>query len=210
MQVRRVLGWVAVAGAIELVARTLAYAFSPDPRAEAFGHVTGGPRPVVIAAIALGLAALLSGAVLWLSALGVRERHRLRRDPGAGPRLRLGRMARRSVALFVVNSIVFTAIESTIHVEEGLGFHGMHCILGPVHRDALPLIAALALVASALVEAVQHALAFGRRIVAAEGVRRRLPRAVRPALVQLAGSARYAIDAPAVRGDRGPPVLSFC
>jgi hypothetical protein len=210
MHVRRVLGWVAVVGAIELVARTLAYAFSPDPRAEAFGHVTGGPRPVVIAAIALGLAALLSCAVLWLSALGVRERHRLRRDPGAGPRLRLGRMARRGVALFVVNSILFTAIESTIHVEEGLGFHGMHCILGPVHRDALPLIAALALVASALVEAIQHAFAFGRRIVAAEGVRPRLPRAVRAVLVRLAGSASPAIDAPVVRGDRGPPVLSFC
>jgi hypothetical protein len=209
MRVRRALGWVVVAAAIELVARTLAYAFSPDPRAEAFGHVTGGPRPVVVAAVALALAALLSGAVLWLSALGVRERHRLRRDPGAGPRLRLGRLARRAATLFVVNSIAFTVIESTIHVEEGLGFHGMHCILGPVHRDALPFIAALALVAAALVEAVQHAVAFGRRVVAAEGVRRRLPRTPRAALVRLARVATYAIEAPAVRGDRGPPVLSF-
>ena len=68
--------------AIVLVARTLAYALAPDPRAEALGQVTGGPRPVVIAAVVLGLSALLSGAVLWLSALGVRERHRLR--PGCG------------------------------------------------------------------------------------------------------------------------------
>jgi hypothetical protein len=210
MRVKRALGWVVVAGAIELVARTLAYAFSPDPRAEAFGHVTGGPRPVVVAAVALLLAALLSGTVLWLSALGVRERHRLRRDAGAGPRLRLGGMATRAVALFVANSIVFTAIESTIHVEEGLGFHGMHCILGPVHRDALPLIAALALIASALIEAIHHAVAFGRRIVAAEGVRRRVVRAVHPALVRLAGSTTYAFAARVVRGDRGPPASSFC
>jgi hypothetical protein len=210
MRMRNALGWVAVAGAIELVARTLAYAFSPDPRAEAFDQATGGPRPVAIAAVALVLAALLSGAVLWLSSLSVRERHRLRPGAGVLPRLRLRRMALRAASLLVVNSIVFTSIEVTIHEDEGLGFHGMHCLFGPVHRDALPLIAALALIAAALVEAVGHAIAFGRRVVAAEASARRIARALRPALVLVAVPATYVFDPVVARGDRGPPALTFC
>jgi hypothetical protein len=190
MSMRRALGWVAVAGAIELVARTLAYAFSPDPRAEAFDQATGGPRP--------------------LSSLSVRERHRLRPHAGALPRLHLRRMALRAACLLAVNSIVFTSIEVTIHEEDGLGFHGMHCLFGPVHRDALPIIAALALIAAALVEAVGHAVAFGRRVVAAEASPRRIARALRPALVLIAVPATYVFDPVAARGDRGPPAPAFC
>jgi divalent metal cation (Fe/Co/Zn/Cd) transporter len=203
-------GWVLVAAAIEIVARALAYAFEPDPQAEALGQVTGGPQPIAIAGIALALAALLSGAVLWLSALGVRERHRLRRRPGAAPRLRLGRVAVRAAVLLVANSMIFTAVEATIHLEAGLGFHGMHCLFGPVHRDALPVIAALALIASAVVEAVEHAIAFGRRVVAAEGARRLVARLARALPLQFGTFSAYAYDAPVVRGDRGPPAPSFC
>jgi hypothetical protein len=202
-------GWLLVAAAIELAARALSYSLSPDPRAEVFGNVTGGTGPVVIAAVALVLAALVSGAVLWIAALGVRERHRLRGGRGPAPRLRLRRMVARGATLLAVNTAAFTAIESAIHLHEGLGFHGLHCLLGPVHRDALPLIAALVLVAVALAEAVGHAVAFGRRVVAAEGARRRLPRALRPVLVRAALAAIPALPAPSVRGDRGPPSLRF-
>ncbi|HEY1479854.1 MAG TPA: hypothetical protein VGF46_07470 [Gaiellales bacterium] len=208
MRVRFAAIGVLVVAAIEIVARTLAYAFSPDPRAEAFGQVTGGPRPVAVAAIALVLAALFAAAVLFLAALGVRERHRLRRT-ASPPRLQLRRVGLHTAALFVASSIVFTAVESTIHVEEGLGFHGMHCLVGPVHRDALPLIAALALVAAALIEAVRHALELGRRIAAATPLRRRLPRAARRALVPLAPGTAYASESPVACRDRGPPALSF-
>ncbi len=97
-----------VVAAIVLVARTLAYALAPDPRAEALGQVTGGPRPVVIAAVVLALSAVFAGAVLWLSALGVRERHRLRPGSGEAPHLRLLPMLLRGAALFVVSALVFT------------------------------------------------------------------------------------------------------
>jgi hypothetical protein len=205
----RAAGWLVAIAAIELVARALSYALSPDPRAEVFGDVTGGTRPVVIAAVALALGALVAGAVLWVAALAVRERHRLRGAHGPAPRLRLWRMVLRGAVLFAANTTVFTVVETSIHWREGLGFHGLHCLLGPVHRDALPLIGALVLVAVALAEAVGHAVAFGRRVVAAEGTRRRLPRTLRPVLVRAARPLVQTIDAPAVRGDRGPPLPLF-
>jgi hypothetical protein len=197
-----------VVAAIVLVARTLAYALAPDPRAEALGQVTGGPRPVVIAAVALGLSALLAGAVLWLSALGVRERHRLRPGSGEAPHLRLLPMFVCGTALFIVSALVFTAVESTIHVEEGLGFLGLHCLLGPVHRNVLPLLGGLALVAAALIEAVRHAIAFGRRIVAASPHRQRVRRAPWPARVAPAGGVWRALGSIVSPGGRGPPALS--
>jgi hypothetical protein len=204
----RTLGWTAVVAVVVLVARTLAYSLAPDPRAEALGSVTGGPRPVVVAAIALLLAAIFAGAVLWLSALGVRERHRLRAR-GDAPRLALARMLVRVGGVSATATVAFTALESAIHAHEGLGFHGVHCLVGPVHENALPLIAALSLVAAAIVEAVRHTLAFGRRVVAAQPPRCRVPRT--PRLVSLpapvAGSRGFAlVAAPA---GRGPPAHSF-
>jgi hypothetical protein len=207
---RAIAGWAIVVGAVVLVARTLAYALAPDPRAEALGQVTGGPRPVVIGAVVLGLGALLAAIVLWAAALGVRERHRLRPSAGDAPRLRLGRVLVRALALTGVSALAFTTIESTIHVEEGLGFHGLHCLIGPVHRDALPLIAALALVASALVEAVRHAVAFGRRVAAAEPRHRRVPRATHALLLAPATCASRGFTLPATPGSRGPPAPSYC
>ena len=96
----RILRWTGVVAAVVLSARTLAYALAPDPRAEALGRVTGGPRPVVVAAVALVLAALIAAVVLWLSALGVRERHRLR-PGGAAPRLRLAPVLGRALAIAI-------------------------------------------------------------------------------------------------------------
>jgi hypothetical protein len=204
----RTAGWAAILLMVVLVARTLAYSLAPDPRAEALGRVTGGPRPVVVAVIACVLAATFASVVLWLSALGVRERHRLR-PGGDAPRLRLVAVLGRAGALSVAAAAAFTAVESAIHVREGLGFHGLHCLAGPVHENALPLIAALSLVAAAIAEAVRHALAFGRRVAAARRGRRRVPRAARlTALAAPAAGCRGFAPSAAPSG-RGPPAPSF-
>jgi hypothetical protein len=156
----------------------------------------------------LALAGLLAGAVLWVSALGVRERHRLRRG-GDAPRLRIGPVLARALGVSLAAATGFTVLESAIHLHEGLGFHGLHCLVGPVHQNALPLIAALSLVAAALVEAVRHAVSFGRRVVAARARHRRVPRAGRLAALAapVLGSAGFGrLAAPA---GRGPPAPSF-
>jgi hypothetical protein len=200
--------WVAVVAAIVLAARTLAYALAPDPRAEALGGVTGGPRPVVVGSIAVGLAALFAGALLWLAALGVRERHRLRHG-GDAPRLRILPVLARATMLSGAASITFTVVETTIHVQEGLGFHGLRCLTGPVHENALPLIASLSLVAAAIVECIRHAVAFGRRVAAAQPARRRVPRASRAAIVPPAVPGSRGFAPLAVPSGRGPPVSAF-
>jgi hypothetical protein len=209
MRSARAGGWVLVVAVLVLVARTLAYALAPDPRAEALGQLTGGPRPVVIAAVVLGLSGFLAGAVLWLAAIGVRERYRLRPQPGEAPRMRLRAVLVHTVILAIVSALVFTAVESTIHVEEGLGFHGLHCLLGPVHRNVLPLIGGLALVASALIEAVRHAVVFGRRVAAANPLRRRVPRASRSLVERSSGRVSGGFGSPRLPGSRGPPASSF-
>jgi hypothetical protein len=47
-----------------------------------------------------------------------------------------------------------------VHWRAGLGFHGLSCLFGPVHRNALPLLAALSLLAAALAEAAAHLYAW--------------------------------------------------
>ena len=194
-------GWTAVIAMVVLVARTLAYALAPDPRAEALGQVTGGPRPVVVGAIALGLAAVLAGGVLWISALGVRERHRLR-PLGTAPRMRLVPVLVRACAVAIAAALVFATVESAIHVHDGLGFHGLHCLTGPVHENALPLIGALSLIAAALVQAVRHAYAFGQRVVAA-----RPPAAASRRQHVRASSCRSRAARPASALWRSPPAV---
>jgi hypothetical protein len=204
----RTLGWAAVVATVVLASRTLAYLLAPDPRAEALGRVTGGPRPMIVAAVAALLAATFAGVVLWLSALGVRERHRLR-PRGDAPRLRLRGVLGRAGALAVAAAASFTALESAIHVREGLGFHGLHCLAGPVHESALPLIAALSLVAAAIVEAVRHALAFGRRVVAAGRGRTRIPCSARLTSLPAPAIASRGFAPSAAPSGRGPPAPSF-
>jgi hypothetical protein len=75
-------------------------------------------------------------------------------------------LATRGVLLFAAGSLAFAMLESTIHWREGLGWHGLHCLVGPVHRDAIPVLAALSLVATAIHGAVEHLLAWARRLIA--------------------------------------------
>ena len=60
----------------------------------------------------------------------------------------------------------FALFESWEHWRAGLGWHGLHCLTGPAHRNAIPILAALSLVAAALAAALEHVLAWMRRTIA--------------------------------------------
>ena len=160
----RFLPWPVAVGLLVLSARSLAYALAPGPLANRFESSAGGPQLVVVSLVSLGLAVLVSTLVVWLAALGVRERRRLR--PGrVAPELRLRRLAFRAVALYVLSSLAFALFESYLHWRAGIGFHGISCLVGPVHRNVIPLLAALSLTAAALAEAAAHLLGWMRAVV---------------------------------------------
>jgi hypothetical protein len=207
MRKRAALGttWLGAVALLMLVARWLAYALAePSPLANRFEASAGGPRLVVVTLVSLGLAACLSTAVVWLAATAVRERRRLRPER-ALPRLRLRLLALNAVGLYAASSFSFAMFESYLHWRARIGFHGLSCLVGPVHRSAIPLLAALALVAAALFEAARHLLAWARAVVR-ELLRPRLfaTRASlpRPAVRLRLASSRLAQDAQA----RAPPL----
>ena len=126
------------------------------------------------------------------------------------PRLRIRRLALNATLLFAASSFTFAMFESYLHWRAGIGFHGLSCLVGPVHRNAIPLLVALALVAAALVEAGSHVLAWMRAVVrelrrrrliaVASGLRVALalpPRAARRCPAPVAGAAARAAAPPA-------------
>jgi hypothetical protein len=185
--------------------RALAYAATPTPLA---GQL-GGPRLPAIASAALAIAAVLAFGVLWLAALGVRERHALERAPGPAPRISLERFALDTVALSAGSLVAFGALETWIHSRAGMHMHWWQCLEGPVHRNAVPILLALSLGAGAILAALRHVLAWARRVVA---VLQRLlqPRpAARPRpFTPLRTAAPLWLLARGVRA-RGPPALSL-
>jgi hypothetical protein len=161
----RSLSWLAVVTLLVLLARWLAYALAgPSLLSGRLQGAAGGPSLVAVTLVCLGLALAVAAAAVWLAAVGVRERHRLRPER-VPPRLRLGRAAVRAVGLYAASSFAFAMFESYLHWRAGIGFHGLSCLVGPVHRNAIPLLAALALVAAALAEAVSHLSAWMRATV---------------------------------------------
>src|SRR3954449_6208105 len=160
----RLMLWPAVVALLVLVARWLAYALAPSPLARVLEHSAGGPSLVVVTLVSAGLAVLVSVAVVWLAALGVRERSRLAPERVA-PSVRLRRLGLRAVGLDLAGCFAFALFESYLHWRAGIGFHGLTCLVGPVHRNALPILAALALLAAALAEAGAHVLAWMRAVV---------------------------------------------
>jgi hypothetical protein len=94
----------------------------------------------------------------------VRERQRLRPDRVA-PKLRLRRLTLNAIGLYAAGALSFATFESYLHWRAGLGFHGLSCLVGPVHRNVIPLLAALALAAAALIEAAAHLLGWMRAVV---------------------------------------------
>jgi hypothetical protein len=158
----RCLLWLGPIALLVLAARWLTYALAaPSPLTTRFEASAGGPPLVVVTVISLGLAAALSLAALWLAVLGVRERQRLRPEREL-PRIRLRRLAGRTIVLTLASSLAFALFESWVHWRAGLGFHGLSCLFGPVHRNALPVLAALALATAALAEAAAHLYAWMR------------------------------------------------
>lgn len=168
----RLLLWPGVVALLVLIARWLAYALAPSPLASRLEGQAGGPPLVVVTLVSLGLAVVVSTLVVWLASLGVRERQRLHPERVA-PTLRLRRVAVHGVLLFATSSLAFALFESYLHWRAGIGFHGLSCLVGPVHRDAIPLLAALALAAAALAEAAAHLLGWMRAVV--RELRRRRP-----------------------------------
>jgi len=185
-----------------LVARQLAYALAPSPLARLLEHQAGGPSMVTVTLVSLGVAAVGSTVVVWLAALSVRERARLR--PGRiAPSLRLRRMALHAAALYVTSCFSFAMFESYLHWRAGLGFHGLSCLVGPVHRNAIPLLAALALAAAALAEAVEHLVGWMRAVV--RELRRRRLAPQRFAVFVAASTLAPSLLAVPSRS-RGPPL----
>jgi hypothetical protein len=193
----RRLHWLPLAALVVLAARALAYALSPHATVvgNELERQAGGPGLVVTAVAALAGATLVASAVLWIAALAVRERHLL--TGGEAPALRPLRVLGAAFGLFVVTSLAFASLESYLHWRAGLGFHGLHCLVGPVHRDALPLLGALSLLAAATEAAARHLLRWMRRTIRALRSRPRVrlrpparplpPRSHAPARPALAG-----------------------
>jgi hypothetical protein len=169
--------WTLIATAVVLATRVVVYAFAPSELqlAVQFEQRAGGPHLAdALVSVSL-LAAGLAAAVLWLAVVAVRERMALEgKRLVAAPRLPLARLALRLPALFLVTSFSFAMLESYIHWREGLGWHGLHCLVGPVHRDAIPVLAGFSVVAVAVHAAVEHLLAWARRAIALLAAR--LPR----------------------------------
>jgi hypothetical protein len=150
---------------VVLTARSIAYAVTPGTAARVLEHRAGGPSLPVIAIVALTLGASAAIIVCWLASLAVRERAVL--EDRAAPRFRVGRMLALALVLALVTTIGGGLFEAYIHWREGLGWHGLHCIVGPVHQNLMPIECALSLVAAALLAAAEHVAGWMRRTFAA-------------------------------------------
>ena len=204
---KRAAAWIVTGVLVVLGARAIAYAISPSPLASALQHRAGGPGLPFVVAVSAALAVAIAAAVVWLAALGVRERRLLESRPlAAEPRLRLGLLVARALVLWLATMPAFALLESYLHWRAGLGWHGLQCLIGPVHRAAIPLLASLSLVAAALAAALDHVLAWMRRTLAGLARPRLHPLARvqprRPRELLLASGFTRAL------GARGPP-LSF-
>jgi hypothetical protein len=202
---KRALAWAGTVALLVLIARWLTYALAqPSPLANRFEASAGGPSLVLVSLVSICLAAAISVTVLWLATVGVRERQRLRPDR-VPPRLRFRRLALNAVGLYAAGAFSFATFESYLHWRAGLGFHGLSCLVGPVHRNAIPLLAALALVAAALAETVLHLIAW-MRAAARELLRPKLfVLSIRPA----AGRTLLSLNplrVPRRARSRGPPL----
>ena len=196
-----------------LATRTIVYALAPQSvLLAALAHNQVGPDVTVPLVVSVIVASAIASGVLWLSALAVRERLVLEgRRLVSRPRLRPWILLVRAAVLFLTTCFAFAMLESTIHWREGLGWHGLRCLTGPVHRDAIPVLAALCLIAVAIHGAIEHLLEWARRLfVHLEA--RLVPVQL---LVSLLGTvANVALDhRSALQGARGPPVVlrsQFC
>ena len=155
------------AGAIVLVvllARTLAYAALPNPSARFLRHQAGGPAVPVAALVALGICAVLAVTVCWLVAVAVRERALIERRDAR--RFAVARTCALAAWLTVATCFAGGMFEAYLHWRAGLGWHGLHCLVGPVHRELIPFETGLSFVAAAVIAAARHVAGWMRRTFA--------------------------------------------
>jgi hypothetical protein len=156
--------WFVAGALVVLLARSIAYAVSPSPAARILEHRAGGPTLPVLTLVAVAFGVSLAVVICWLAAVGVRERAFV--EGVAGPRFRPLRMLAVATVLAVTTSLAGGLLEAYLHWRAGLGWHGLHCVFGPVHRDLWPIASALSLIAAALFSAAEHVLAWMRRTFA--------------------------------------------
>jgi hypothetical protein len=163
--------WLGSGVVVVLLSRSIAYAVSPAPAARVLEARAGGPSLPVVTLVALALGASLAIAICALAALGVGERARLeaRRLAAPPPRLDAGRMILSALLLSAATSIAGGLFEAFLHWRAGLGWHGLHCLTGPVHHNLIPIATALSFVAAALIAAARQVAAWMRRTYAALG-----------------------------------------
>jgi hypothetical protein len=168
MSLRRCVVWSAAAVLVVLVSRSLAYAAVPSPEAHFYGSELGGPAFPAIALTALALGSALAVAVCWVAALGVRERRLLERRVLASPPplLRPARVMVNAAVLWALTAPAAGLLEAYVHWRGGHGWHGLDCLVGPVHRNLLPIVGSLCLLAAAAIAAAAHVLAWMRRVFA--------------------------------------------
>jgi hypothetical protein len=202
--------WFPSALLVVLLARWLGYAVSPSPAARLLEHRAGGPGLPAIALVSLTLAAAVAVTICWLAALGIRERALLERRllTAPPPRFRVGRTLAQALALGVCASLAGGLLEAYLHWRAGLGWHGLHCLLGPVHRNLIPFEFAFSFIAAAALAAAKHVAAWMRRTFA---LLRSVPAArrqrVASAPVQVLHVPRM-ILCPGAGTPRAPPALS--
>jgi hypothetical protein len=163
--------WLGSGVIVVLLSRSIAYAISPVPAARALEARAGGPSLPVVTLVALALGAALAIAICALAAMGVRERAQLesRHLATPAPSLDARRLILSGLLLSASTSIAGGFFEALVHWRAGLGWHGLHCLLGPVHHNLIPIAAALSFVAAALVAAGRQVVAWMRRTYAALG-----------------------------------------
>jgi len=202
--------WALAGALVVLCARWLAYAVTPSPEARVLEKQAGGPGLPAIALVSVTLGAGIAIAICWLAALGIRERALLERRvlSAPPPRLRVGRTLGHALVLAVTTSVAGGLLEAYIHWRSGLGWHGLHCLFGPVHRNLLPFEAALSLIAASLLAAGRYVAAWMRRTFA-------LLRALPPARSLPVSAVRvHVLDVPrtilrtAAGAPRAPPARS--
>jgi hypothetical protein len=207
-RIARTAGWAAATLVVALSGRTLAYALQPglSPDGRDLAAATGGPSAWAVAAVAVALAVLTAVTVVWLASLAVGERQRLEPTAVSASRsISVGAVAVRAVLLFAASSVTFVLFESFVHWRAGLGWHGIHCLAGPVHRDALPLLAGLSLAAAAILRAGSHLFAWMRRIIRQLAARSRTTRTLTALRFPDLRTVPHRLTEGVQLGARGPP-----
>jgi hypothetical protein len=202
--------WTLLGVAVVLGTRTIVYALAPSQSQllVSLEHKTGSPHVVGVLAGVAVLAAAIGVATLWVSVVAVRERLALEhRELVGAPRIRPWRLAARALALFVAASFAFALLESYLHWRAGLGWHGLHCLIGPVHRDAVPVVGGLSLFAAAAHGAFEHLLAWARRLIAQFAARLPLLRGATPIFSSTTRPRSARVGSAAA--PRGPPAGAF-